>query len=201
MPDQEDLHVDSGWEARYQRGDTPWDLGAAPPVLEDLLVELGPSPLRVLVPGAGTGQDALAWARAGHTVTAVDIAPSAIAALRAAAAEAGLRVRAEVGDLFALPEGYGAAFDAVWEQTCFCAIQPGQRAAYVRAMAAALRPQGWLYGLFWNHGMEGGPPHDVSPEQVTDLFLPTFELRGREPVRVSAGTRSNEFLVRLQRAR
>ena len=199
MPNQEDLHVSSGWEARYQRGDLPWDLGLAPPALVDLLASWPAEPLKVLVPGAGTGHDALAWAAAGHVVTAVDIAPSAVQALRNLAADANLSVEGVEGDIFDLPQAWRGSFDVIWEQTCYCAILPAQRDDYVRAMAAVLRPAGQYVGLFWNHGMEGGPPWDVTKNDVVARFEGTFEIESLVDVPVSAGTRSHEFLTRMRR--
>lgn len=194
-----DLQNPCGWEARYERGDIPWDLGLAPPCLEDLLLRLGPTPLRVLVPGAGYGHDALAWAQAGHLVTAIDIAPSAVARLRALAGDAGLTVEAREIDLFDLPAEMQDAFDIVWEQTCFCAIPPAQRAAYVRAMAGALRADGVLHGLFWNHGMAEGPPWNISEAEVRSVFTQAFSLDGLVAVETSAGGRKNEFLAVLRK--
>lgn len=194
-----DLQDQSGWEARYVRGQIPWDLGSAPPCLEELLVSLNGPPLRVLVPGAGYGHDALAWARSGHQVTAIDIAPSAIAGLRARALDAGVRVEALAADLFDLPESMLESFDAVWEQTCFCAIPLEQRAAYVQAMAGALRSGGVLHGLFWDHGMEQGPPWSISEQDVRSAFESAFRLEHVAAVELSAGTRQNEFLTVLRK--
>lgn len=194
-----DLHDPSGWEARYVKGDIPWDLGLAPPCLADLLAHLGPSPLRVLVPGAGFGHDALAWARSGHNVTAIDIAPSAVAGIQARALDAGLRVEALALDLFDLPAAIQESFDVVWEQTCFCAIMPAQRATYVRAMADALRAEGIFYGLFWNHGMAQGPPFSICEEDVRGAFEDEFQVERMTPVEHSAGERQNEFLAVLRK--
>ena len=61
------------WKARYEAKSTPWDLAREHPELERRLAarELGP-PATVYVPGCGRGHDALALARAGFRVTAVD---------------------------------------------------------------------------------------------------------------------------------
>jgi SAM-dependent methyltransferase len=199
-PHNSDLREKSGWEARYQRGETPWDLGGPPPCLVDLLARLDGAPLRVLVPGAGSGHDAIAWARAGHQVTAVDIAPSALALLHEHAAAAGVQVETLEADLFALPSERDASFDAVWEQTCFCAINPDQRADYVLAMVRALRAEGLYYGLFWQHGLDGGPPWNIRPADVRAAFPPHFEILSEEAVALSAGTRSHETLFTMRSA-
>jgi methyl halide transferase len=187
------------WDERYQNQNTPWDLGQAPPVLRALLLQLPPG-RRVLVPGAGSGNDALAWAEAGHDVVAVDFAPAAVELGRQRAAELGLGARFVQADVTALPSSMVNVFDTVWEQTCFCALEPAFRDDYVREMARALEPGGTIYGLFWNHGRSGGPPFDISPSLVRTSFATLFELIALEPVPESVPSRQGrEFLAVLRR--
>lgn len=53
------------------------------------------------------------------------------------------------GDLFDPAVQKRMGITAVWEHTCFCAIEPSQRSAYARALAALLRPGQRLLGLFF----------------------------------------------------
>ena len=48
-------------------------------------------------------------------------------------------------DIFTLGREYAHAFDGVWEYTCFCAIDPMRRAAYVQTISPILKPGGWLW--------------------------------------------------------
>ena len=58
---------------------------------------------------------------------------------------------------------YAHAFDGVWEYTCFCAIDPARRDAYVRTIAAILKPGGWLLACFFPmRRVAAGPPFPVS---------------------------------------
>ncbi|MDB6152983.1 MAG: SAM-dependent methyltransferase, partial [Chthoniobacteraceae bacterium] len=71
-------------------------------------------------------------------------------------------------------------FDWVWEHTCFCAIDPSKRTAYVDAVADALHPGGHLIAIFYldpgrNHP-DDGPPFEVSIAELNALFLPRFKL-------------------------
>jgi methyl halide transferase len=68
-------------------------------------------------------------------------------------------------------------FDAVMEHTCFCAIDVSRRAEYVDTVFHALRPGGVLFGLFYAHGKEGGPPFDTSEAEIHELFAPHFHLQ------------------------
>jgi len=188
-----------GWEGRYQADDAPWDLGAAPPHLDDLVASLALRPLDVLIPGGGRGHDAVPWARAGHRVTVLDVAPTAIAQGRVVLAAHGVEVECVVGDLFDLPAGLVNAFDVVWEQTCFCAIDPAQRVAYVEAMAAALRPCGRLHGVLWEHGKEGGPPWSITPTVVQQALETCFDVERLERIPDWGKRRWNEFVVSARR--
>jgi SAM-dependent methyltransferase len=185
----------AAWDARYREQNTPWDLGDAPPALRRLLGSLPPGRLRVLVPGAGPGHDAIAWARAGHDVVAVDFAPSAVAAARARARKAGVSLEVVEADVFALPPEFAGAFDVVWEQTCYCAIPLDRRRAYATAMARALKPGGVFLGLLWHHGQEGGPPFDVTVADVRGDLAEAFEEVSIEPVVDSVESRASEFLA------
>jgi SAM-dependent methyltransferase len=189
------------WEAQYQKGETPWDKGAPSPGLVDFLAA-EPVTGRVLVPGCGAGHDVRALAKTANEVIGLDVAPSAIAA-----AERFLRVgpeRYELGDLFALPPHLRGAFDWVWEHTCFCAIDPAQRPAYVEAVATALKPRGRLLAIFYldpgHDSPDEGPPFGVSLPELDRLFATHFELE-REwlPTRAYPGREGREWMRVLVR--
>ncbi len=186
------------WNQRYVEGTTRWDLPAPPPALLRAIAATPPR-LRVLVPGAGRGLDAITWAEAGHEVVAIDFAPLAVASARENAAARGVAVEVLEADIFQLPEALAGTFNRVWEQTCFCAIPVERRADYVRAMAAVLKPGGKLLALLWNHGNEGGPPFDVKREDVEALFPPEFVVERVEAVPDSLAGRTPELLVEMGR--
>ncbi len=190
---------DYDWNQRYTEGDTPWDLDAPPPALLRVIAA-APRGLRVLVPGAGRGLDAIAWAEAGHEVVAIDFAPLAVASMRERVAARGVAIEVLQADIFQLPEALAGTFDRVWEQTCFCAIPVERRGDYVRSMASVLRPGGCLVGLLWNHGRPGGPPYDVRREDVEALFPPLFTVDRIEAVPDSIARRAPEMLVTLRRS-
>lgn len=164
------------WEECWRRGETPWDKGeAAPPLLEYLASRDDGfvSGARVLVPGCGSGHDVRALAAAGARPTGLDLSGTAIEVARSHA-----RVGGEVylqGCFFEWAEG---GFDAIWEHTCFCAIDPAERPRYARAAARALRPGGRLIGVFYlnpDHDDEG-PPHRAEREEIRGHLGPWFSL-------------------------
>lgn len=161
------------WEARYVAGDTPWDRGAAPP-LQEFLRDHHVSG-EVLVPGCGTGHDVRLLASGGARVIGIDFSETALAMARSHAPVAGERY--EKVDLFALPEAWTGRFDWVVEHTCFCAIPPARRADYVTAVSRVLKRGGSLLAVFFlDPGVDKGPPHGASKEEIAGLFNPFFEL-------------------------
>jgi SAM-dependent methyltransferase len=184
------------WESHYQQGDTPWEKGGPSPGLVDFLA-VEPVRGRVLVPGCGHGHDVRALAATADEVVGIDIAPSAITAASNVPPVDGERY--ELADLFALPPHLRGAFDWVWEHTCFCAIDPAQRPAYVEAVAGALKPGGKLLAIFYldpgNDSPDEGPPFEVSIAELDRLFLPRFELiREWLPLRTYPGREGREWM-------
>ena len=191
----------SDWETRYQTRDTPWEKGAPHPGLVDFLAH-EPLQGRVLVPGCGFGHDVRALAAAGAEAIGIDIAPSAIAGASAFPRSGGERY--EQADLFALPAEMRGTFDWVWEHTCFCAINPALRPAYVDAVAGALRPGGHLLAVFYldpgNARPDEGPPFETTLAELDRLFLPRFELLREWSPRTFPGREGREW-TRLMRKR
>lgn len=185
------------WNARYAEGSDRWTLDAAPPVLERLIASYRER-RRVLVPGAGHGHDAFAWASAGHEVVALDFAPLAVASMHERMRESGVSFDALEADVTAPPASLRGRIDLVWEQTCLCALQPDDRRPYLEAMATLLRPGGSMVALLWNHGNEGGPPFDMPPVLVERLVAGLFSIRKRERVEASQSQRPSEFLWWLE---
>jgi SAM-dependent methyltransferase len=165
------------WESKYRESETPWDKGAASPGLVDFL---GENPLggRVLVPGCGFGHDVRALAAMGAEVIGIDIAPSAVQSAEKIPPVG--RERYELANLFDLPAHLRGSCDWLWEHTCFCAIDPAQRPAYVEGVASALVPGGHFLAIFYldpgNDRPDEGPPFEVSVAELDRLFLPRFEL-------------------------
>ena len=194
------------WEQKYLDGDTPWNKGAAHPALASLKTD--PAVFgRVLVPGCGQGHDvaALAAISAVTEVVGIDIADTAIQEATTVLAREP-KARVEKADLFALAPAYRGHFDLVWEHTCFCAIDPGRRNAYVNAVAGVLRPGGHLLAVFfltpWNSEEENrtqGPPFGCSEEELDRRFAPRFEIVRTGPVAVTYPGREGREQLRLLR--
>lgn len=172
------------WEAKYQASTIPWDRGSASPALHRWLEADALAHGRILVPGCGRGHEAVELARHGLQVTGLDIAPTALKHLESELAAAGLAAETLCADaLVWLPE---VPFDAIYEQTCLCALQPEQWADYERQLFRWLRPGGHLYALFMQTGREGGPPFHCELGDMRLLFPESrWSWPESEPERVS----------------
>ncbi len=181
------------WEARYRAGDTPWDRGAPSPGLIDFL-KAYPISGEVLVPGCGLGYDVRALAATADRVVGLDVARAAVGKARQFEGVGGEEY--VLGDFFKLPEKLRGGFDWVFEHTCFCAFEPERRGDYVEAVAAALRPGGYLLAVFYlETGREEGPPHGTSAEELDQLFEDRLPLvRSWEPARTYEGREGCELM-------
>ena len=109
--------------------------------------------------------------------------------------------RFERRDIFTLAADFAGTFDAVWEYTCFCAIDPARRADYVEVLRAILRPGGTLLGCFYPLREGGdGPPYPVSLAEVERLLAPGFRVEeSRAPAASAERRRGLEWLLRASR--
>jgi trans-aconitate methyltransferase len=110
----------------------------------------------------------VALARAGFRVTGLDYASAAVETLRARLAEDGLG--AEVVDADILAWEPTAQFEAVYEQTCLCALPPERWEDYEQRLASWLVPGGSLAAAFMQTDASAGPPFACAPSAMRRLF-------------------------------
>jgi SAM-dependent methyltransferase len=185
------------WEGLYATGGDGWELGQPAPPLQEFVDATPPPRGRVAVPGCGRGHDARFLARRGYDVVGFDFSPAAVTAARALATREKVDVAFEQRDIFTLGRDYAHAFDGVWEYTCFCAIDPRRRDAYVQTMAAILKPGGWLLACFFPmRRIAAGPPFPVSRAEVQRRFGGRFRVeRAQPPLRSARSRLGREWLV------
>jgi len=163
------------WEKRFATGDTPWDRGAANPQLGIWLATGALKPCRILVPGCGSGYEVAVLVQAGFEVTALDYSPEAIARTRKLLDAEGLKASMVEADALAWqPE---KPFDAIYEQTCLCALYPDQWRDYADQLHRWLVPNGKLFALFVQmlrpgaaEGKIEGPPYHCGIHAMRALF-------------------------------
>jgi cyclopropane fatty-acyl-phospholipid synthase-like methyltransferase len=85
-----------------------------------------------------------------------------------------LRAEFRAGDFLA--DAADREFDWLFEHTCFCAILPEQRDAYVAAVRRWLRPHGNFLAVNYIIPDTDGPPFGTTREELVARFSPHFEL-------------------------
>ena len=190
------------WNTRYAEKETPWDKNGPAPALAHLLEYkkvIFQNVNRALAPGCGHGHDAYLLASHGIMTTGLDI--SELALEQAKKLYQHDLLDWSQADIFEdLP---GAAYDMVWEHTCFCAIPLSTRDAYVESMAKTLKPGGFLLGVFFieTDMPEGeGPPFKASVETIKSHFLKHFQLEYQQtPPAYYPGREEKEHLMLFRR--
>jgi SAM-dependent methyltransferase len=140
--------------------DLPWDR-TAPHDLLDVPPGAGAS---AVVVGAGLGADAEHLASLGYAVTAFDISPSAVDAVRAR--HPGSPVDYRVADLTAVPDDLAGRFDLVVEIYTLQALHPSVRPAAVSGVRRLLAPGG--RALVVQMVREDGAPVGDEPPWLMD---------------------------------
>ena len=185
------------WEARYRAERTPWERPTLNPAFVAWRSAGALAPCRILLPGVGRSGEPLALARAGFDITAVDLSESAVAVQRARLEAAGLPGAVQRADLLAWTPD--APFDAVYDQTCLCALPPDVWPDYAARLHAWLRPGGRLFILFMQTGRPGGPPFDCPPDAMRALFGEGWQWPGALGESQAAMTDKNELPAVLTR--
>lgn len=194
------------WQQRYLNGDTPWDKGYASPPLDELIHRLGVSVLgegEVWVPGCGSGHDVRRLAEHGIKAVGLDIAPAAIEL-----AKSHPRLhneRYELMNFLDPSQRIGRQASAIWEHTCFCAIDPSLRDDYARSAGELLAPGGTLAGVFFLNPRDdgddmSGPPFPSTQEAIDVCFGPWFErVAAWQPESAYPGREGREWLAVYKR--
>jgi SAM-dependent methyltransferase len=196
------------WDQRYRDGADGWELGRPAPPLDQFLRADPRRPLppgQVLVPGCGRGHEAALLAELGFQAIGLDFSAEAISRAQALHGSGRPELRwlqANLLDAQALAQAglKPASLEGVLEHTCFCAIDPALRPAYLEAVMGLLAPGGWLLGLFWCHSRPGGPPWGSDPAALAEQFQAAgLQQRLWEPAQGSIAERDQEWLGLWQR--
>lgn len=166
------------WQEKFETQQTGWDRGQASPQLSQWLQSgvLNPRDTpRVAVPGCGKGWEVAALSQAGFETTGLDYTPAAVAEAQQRLQAAGWSAAVVQADVLAYTPDQ--PFDAVYEQTCLCALTPDNWVTYSQQLARWIRPGGHLYALFMQvaragsqEGLVEGPPFHCDINAMHALF-------------------------------
>lgn len=158
------------WDASYQEGPAPWDIGHPQPAIVRLACQGGFAGT-VLDVGCGTGENALYIASLGLSVLGVDVAETALAIARKKAAGRGIQAEFIAADAFHLAL-LGRRFHTVLDCGLFHSLEGDERTRYVASVAPVTERDGTLYVLcFSDQGPHTGP-HPIRQDELRAAFNP-----------------------------
>jgi thiopurine S-methyltransferase len=208
------------WLERWQAGHIGFHRADANPRLVANQPRAFGDCVRILVPLCGKSHDMEWLAVHGYEVVGVEL--SELAA-RDFFAERGLEptrgqlgpfveyrhgaVTILVGDFFAAEPDALGYFEGVYDRAAMIALPADLRARYAAHLPTLMTPKGKLLLVTLHYDAEGGPPFDVSPEEVERSFphgkltlLESVDAREETPGPVSRGAsfvQENVHLIEL----
>ena len=180
-PDQRPEHPDF-WCKRFGAGTTPWDAGKVP---DEFAAFIGAeaAPLRTLIPGCGSGWEAVLLAERGWRTTALDFSPLAVERARSVLAPVlgpVSTVDLVCADFFQWqPE---TPLDLIYERAFLCALPRKLWADWSQRVATLLPAGARLAGYFFVCEQPKGPPFGILPEQLDELLASHFTCLEDHPV-------------------
>ena len=199
--------IDSSfWQSKYDSNQTGWDRGAVSPQLITLCNEQLLKPCRIAVPGCGSGWELIELAGRGFDVVGIDYTQAAIERSQALLKKHHLVAELILADV--LKFDISKKFDAVYEQTCLCAIHPDSWVKYAKQLHTWLKPGGSLFlmamqiprKLAVEEGVIEGPPYHCDINAIRALFSSTYWLWPKPPyVKVPHPNHMHELAIELKR--
>jgi SAM-dependent methyltransferase len=164
------------WQERFEKQQIGWDRGAPNPQLLTWLEKNAIHPCRIAIPGCGGGWEVAELAARGFEVIGIDYTKAAVSKTNTLLEERGLKAEVVQADVLTYqPE---KPFDAIYEQTCLCAIYPDHWIRYSEQLYQWLKPKGLLLALFMQmprenaikEGLIEGPPYHCDINGMRALF-------------------------------
>ena len=170
------------WEELYQKEKEetlPWFFSDMDHDLERMLQKLKLSGRDALDLGTGPGTQAIALAKKGFKVTAVDISATAVRQARSRAERENLKIDFLQDDILATR--LERSFDLIVDRGCFHVFDREKRKKYIENVRGLLKENGFLLLKCFSNlepGDEG--PYRFAPHELKDLFSPVFRIRSIE---------------------
>jgi SAM-dependent methyltransferase len=153
------------WDASYQDGPAPWDIGRPQPAILHLRFS-GP----VLDAGCGTGENTLHIAAQGLPVLGIDVAETALSMARKKAADRGLAAEFAAADAFHL-DRLDRRFQSVLDCGLFHTFrEDDERSRYAASLASVTESGATLYILCFSDAGPDTGPHPVKEADLRAVF-------------------------------
>ena len=179
------------WDSAYREGRRPgWDVGRPATELKKAVDGGTLVRGRAVVLGCGTGTNAIYLAGKGFDVTAIDIAPTALARAEKKALEAGVKVRWLVADVLATPKL--KPFDVIFDRGCYHGVRRGNAKGYVETVRRLSHAgtQALILAGNANEARHYGPPR-VKEEEIRGDFSELFDFQWLKEIRFDSRDPTN----------
>lgn len=170
------------WTKRYQDKSTGWDVGYPTTPLKEYIDQLEDKSISILIPGAGNAYEAeYLWKQGFKNVFVMDISEFPLNQFQERNPDYP-KEQLLLEDFFQHKNQY----DLILEQTFFCSFVPtdANRNAYAKQMAALLKPNGKLAGLWFDIPLTGDldkRPFGGDKQLYLNYLEPFFETITFEP--------------------
>ena len=174
----------SRWDGAYRQGRrAPWDTGRPASELVAAVTSGRVKPGRAVVLGCGTGTNAIYLAQKGFDVTALDVAPRALARAQGKADKAKVKVRWVVADVLA-PPALGT-FDFIFDRGCYHGVRRVSATGFVKTVNALSKPGTHMFIIAGNANepRHYGPPRVDETDLVGD-FAKTWDFVSLREIRL-----------------
>ena len=165
------------WDRTYQGNRrAPWDTQKAATELKKAIESGKVRPGKAVVLGCGAGTNAVYLASKGFDVTAIDLAPTALAIGKTRAAKARVRVRWVLASVLAAPKL--GPFDFLFDRGCYHGVRRVDAKGFVAAARALCKPGGQFLIIAGNANEKRhyGPPR-VKEKEIRDELTKGFEIQ------------------------
>lgn len=172
------------WDASYQSGPAPWDIGEPQPAMARLAAR-GAWAGAVLDAGCGSGEHALLAASLGLPALGVDVAETALRMAREKAQTRGIDAEFALADALHL-ERLGRRFQTVLDCGLLHTFNAEERAEYVASVAAVTERGGTFCVLCFSDAGPATGPHPVRREDLREALSPQhgWEIAAMEPEKI-----------------
>jgi SAM-dependent methyltransferase len=174
------------WDSDY-RGQAPalWDIGRPADELQKVVGEGKIGKCRVVDMCCGSGTDAIYLAGQGFDVTAIDVAPTALAQAGEKAGKAKAHVHWVLADILAPPDLQ--PFDFIYDRGCYHVVRDQNLAAYLETVRRFSHP-GTKFLLLAARRDEQArdEPSGVTEEELRFDFLTLFDVEWLRQIRLES---------------
>lgn len=164
------------WNNLYKENKNGWNTGTVYPVFADLIKNKLLKPCKILIPGCGFGYEAIYAAKFGFEVTALDFSEIAISNAKSLAEKENVIINFLCEDFFNI-KNLDESFDAVYEYTTFCGVNPARRNEFAEKISSLLKNEGKLFSIvFPIDGRKGGPPFSIDLIEYYKIYSKYLKL-------------------------